>query len=120
MTPLRSRPPVSSAVYSNAPIYPSRTMVMLSRRNRASCRRKWWRGLERVVTRRFFPIHSVFARHAQHFLDRGLALQHLGAPVVADGRCQGTCIALELMLARTIMDHGAELVVDDDELINSR
>src|SRR5205085_5857807 len=46
---------------------------------------------------------SVFARDTQHFLDRGLAPQHLDAAVIADrGRAEAR-MAVELLLGDAVV-----------------
>src|SRR6185437_9275892 len=62
----------------------------------------------------------VFPGDPQYFLDGGLAAQDSGAPVVADRRRRQSGVALELLLARSIVDHRAHGVIHDDELIDTR
>src|SRR5205823_14927835 len=63
---------------------------------------------------------SIFARDTQHFLDRGLAAQHLGAAVGADrGRAEPR-VALDLLLRDTVVNHGAHGVIDHDQLVDAR
>src|SRR5690606_28398780 len=85
MTPRRSLPEASSAVYSNAPT----------------------------------ATGSVLARHAQHFLDGGAAGQDLGTPVVADRGREGAGVALHLVLGRAVVDHGAQVVVHQHQLVDA-
>src|SRR4051812_4439349 len=87
--PFCSRPAVSSAVYSKAPISDQ-------------ARRP-----------------SILARHAQDFLERGLAAQHLVEPVIADRRRHGARVFLECVLGRAIVDHGAHLVVDHHHFVDA-
>src|SRR5207237_5474714 len=63
---------------------------------------------------------SVFARDTQHFLDRGLAAQHLGAAVVADRGRERPRVALDLLLRDAVVDHGAHGVTDHDQLVDPR
>src|SRR5881275_3310713 len=119
--PLRSRPPLSRAVYSNAP------MVELAESRLRRFQRRYASaaldpGAKGVA---FAPpgqvagaAASVFARDTQHFLDRGLAPQHLDAAVIADrGRAEAR-MAVELLLGDAVVDHGAHGVIDHDELVD--
>ena len=66
-------------------------------------------GVERNV---FEAAHSLLARDPQHFVDRGDAGEHLARP---SSRMPGerARVALELVLAGAVVDHGAHGVVDD-------
>src|SRR5437588_995892 len=64
--------------------------------------------------------NSILARHPQHFFERGFAAQHLRPSVVADRRRRQAGVALELLFAYPVMNHGAHRVVDDDELVDTR
>src|SRR5207237_5093907 len=61
---------------------------------------------------------SVFARDTQHFLDRGLAPQHLDAAVIADrGRAEAR-MAVALLLGDAVVGHVAHGVIDPDGLVD--
>src|ERR1700676_5570575 len=76
-------------------------------------------GSRAVYSNAPMPSALVLARDAQDFLHRRLAAQDLRAAVVANGRRQGARIALEVMLCGDVVDHGAHLVIDDDELVDA-
>src|SRR5688572_12985236 len=92
-TPFCSRPAVSRAVYSKAPIV---------------AQEEGGQGL-----------YSVLARDAQDFFDGGFTAQHAHQAVVADRGRHGACVALELMLGGFVVNHGAHLVIDDHELVDA-
>src|SRR5580692_7816767 len=83
--PLLSRPTVSTAVYSNAPM------------NRL-----------------------VLARDAQDFLQRRLSAQDPRPTVVADRRGEGAGMAFQVLLGRTVVNHGPHLVIDHDQFVDAR
>src|SRR5579863_10161986 len=63
---------------------------------------------------------SIFPGDPQHFLDGRLAAEDSGAPVVADGRGREAGMALELLLAHSVVDHRAHAVVHHDQLVDPR
>ena len=85
-TPFCSRPAVSRAVYSKAPIGGADQSSRVTRRTSSM---------------------------------RGFAAQHLVHAVVANRRCQGARVALELVLGGAVVDHGAHLVIDDDQFVDA-
>src|SRR3984885_3237156 len=102
---------------------PSDTLTGRSCRSRSNWR--MWRGVSPSRTPlRSRPLGSravysnapmaerlVLARDAQDFLHGGLAAQNLRAPIVPNRRGHRARIALELMLRRAVMDHGAHLFI---------
>src|SRR5688572_14419776 len=62
---------------------------------------------------------SVFTRHPQYFLDRRDTGEDFGAAIVANARRERARIALQLVLARPVMNHRAHGVVDEHELVDS-
>src|SRR5947207_1562257 len=118
--PLRSRPPLSRAVYSNAPIVrlAESRLRRFQRRYASASLDPGAKGVAFAPPGQVAGAASVFARDTQHFLDRGLAPQHLDAAVVADrGRAEAR-VAVELLLGDAVVDHGAHGVIDHDELVD--
>src|SRR5580693_7475173 len=99
--PLRSLPTLSRAVYSKAP------MVV------------YWLKAACGAFSGTRPGCLIFTRDSQDLLERGLAAQHAGAAVVADGRGALARVAFDLVLGRPVMDHVAHPVVDYDQLIDA-
>src|ERR1700691_4205129 len=63
---------------------------------------------------------SLFlARDAQDFFDRGLSLGYARQPVIADRRGGLAGVAFQFMLADTVVNHGAQRIVDQDQLVDA-
>src|SRR5882757_1188942 len=62
---------------------------------------------------------SILARDSQHFLERRLTAQDLGAAVVTDRGSRLAGVTLELLLAHAVMDHCAHGVIHHDELVDA-
>src|SRR5882757_6607550 len=62
---------------------------------------------------------SILARDSQHFLERRLTAQDLGAAVVTDRGSRLAGVTLELLLAHAVMDHRAHGVIHHDELVDA-
>src|SRR5580692_10011233 len=82
--PRLSRPPVSTAVYSKAPMR-----------------------------------QLVLAGDTQDFLQRRLAAHHPRPAVVANGRGQGARVPLQFLFGGAIVNHGAHVIIDHDQLIDA-
>src|SRR5262245_19901175 len=100
MTPLRSRPVVSTAVYSNAP---NGQPPGVSDRGPAGTR----------AGRR-----SILACDTEELFERRRPRHDFGTTVVPDARAQGARVAFQLVLAGAVVDHGPHRVIDADELVN--
>src|SRR5882757_2347589 len=66
------------------------------------------------------PGPLVFAGNAQHFFQRRFARHDLAPAVIANTGARGARIALQILLRGSIVNHGAHVIVDGDELINAR
>src|ERR1700733_6298662 len=62
----------------------------------------------------------VLAGNAQHFFQRRFARHDLAAAVVANAGAGRARIALEILLGGAIMNHGAHVIIDGNELIDPR
>src|SRR5579863_89718 len=120
--PVRSLPPASSAVYSNAPMFvywlksPAASSADIG--CVSACQRRGFGTLRGRKSPE--PVLSIFTRNTQHLFNGGFAAQHAGAAVIADGGGRGAGMALDLLLRGAVMDHGAHGVIRDDQLVDTR
>ena len=61
----------------------------------------------------------VLAGDAQHFFQGRLARHDLAAPVIANAGARGARVALQVLLRGAVMDHGAHVIVDRDQLVDA-
>src|SRR5580704_1452645 len=61
----------------------------------------------------------VLARHAQDLFQGCFARHDLAAAVVTDAGAGGACIAFKFLFGRSVVNHGAHMIVDGDEFVDA-
>src|SRR5580692_3995183 len=61
----------------------------------------------------------VLACDAQDLFQGCFARHDLAAAVVTDAGARGACIAFKFLLGRSVVNHGAHMIVDGDEFVDA-
>src|SRR6202167_6338162 len=61
----------------------------------------------------------VLAGDAEHFFQGGFSRHDFAAGVLADAWAGRTCVGVEILFGGPVVDHGAHVVVDRDQLVNA-